>query len=235
LLEVNHLQAGYGNLNVLWDISLSVQQGEFVALIGSNGAGKTTTLRAISGVISPTAGEVLFMNKPITGLAPHRISQQGLSYITEELNLFEGMTIQDNLLLGAFTRKDGRQVRASMEQVFDLFPILKQRSSQLAGTLSGGERRMLAIGRGLMSEPDLLMVDEPSLGLAPIMVMSVFQALRALHERGVTLLLVEQNVHNTLQIADKAYVLEQGVVALQGSSADLLENVYLKETYLGKR
>jgi len=235
LLEVNHLQAGYGNLNVLWDVSLNVRQGEFVALIGSNGAGKTTTLRAISGVISPAAGEVRFMNQMITGMAPHRISQQGLSYITEELNLFEGMTVQDNLLLGAYTRRNGRQVRASLEQVFDLFPILKERSAQMAGTLSGGERRMLAIGRGLMSEPDLLMVDEPSLGLAPKMVMNVFQALRALHERGVTLLLVEQNVHNTLQIADKAYVMEQGTVALQGSSAGLLDNEYLKETYLGKR
>jgi len=235
LLEVNHLQAGYGNLNVLWDVSLNVRQGEFVALIGSNGAGKTTTLRAIAGLISPTAGDVRFLDKAITGLPPHRISQQGLSYITEELNLFEGMTIQDNLLLGAYTRKNGRQVRASLEQVLDLFPILKERSAQMAGTLSGGERRMLAIGRGLMSEPDLLMVDEPSLGLAPKMVMNVFQALKALHERGVTLLLVEQNVHNTLQIADKAYVLEQGTVALQGSSAELLENAYLKETYLGKR
>jgi branched-chain amino acid transport system ATP-binding protein len=235
LLEVDHLQAGYGNLNVLWDVSLSVRQGEFVALIGSNGAGKTTTLRAIAGVISPTAGEVHFMDKPITGMPSHRISQQGLSYITEELNLFEGMTIQDNLLLGAYTRKNGRQVRASLEQVFDLFPILKERRSQMAGTLSGGERRMLAIARGLMSEPDLLMVDEPSLGLAPKIVMNVFQALKALHERGVTLLLVEQNVHNTLKIADKAYVLEQGAVALQGSSAELLENAYLKETYLGKR
>lgn len=235
MLEVNHLQAGYGNLIVLWDVSLNVRQGEFVALIGSNGAGKTTTLRAIAGLISPTAGEVRFIDKPITGLPPHRISQQGLSYITEELNLFEGMTIQDNLLLGAYTRKNGRQVRASLEQVLDLFPILKERSAQMAGTLSGGERRMLAIGRGLMSEPDLLMVDEPSLGLAPKMVMNVFQALKALHERGVTLLLVEQNVHNTLQIADKAYVLEQGTVALQGTSAELLENAYLKETYLGKR
>lgn len=235
MLEVNHLQAGYGNLIVLWDVSLNVRQGEFVALIGSNGAGKTTTLRAIAGLISPTAGEVRFLDKPITGLPPHRISQQGLSYITEELNLFEGMTIQDNLLLGAYTRKNGRQVRASLEQVLDLFPILKERSAQMAGTLSGGERRMLAIGRGLMSEPDLLMVDEPSLGLAPKMVMNVFQALKALHERGVTLLLVEQNVHNTLQIADKAYVLEQGTVALQGTSAELLENAYLKETYLGKR
>ena len=235
MLEVNHLQAGYGNLNVLWEVSLRVRQGEFVALIGSNGAGKTTTLRAIAGVILPTAGEVRFMGKSITGMPPHRISQQGLSFITEELNLFEGMTVQDNLLLGAYARKDGRQVRTSLEQVFHLFPILQERSAQLAGTLSGGERRMLAIGRGLMSEPGLLMVDEPSLGLAPKMVMSVFQALRALHERGVTLLLVEQNVHNTLQIADKAYVLEQGAVALQGTSSELLENAYLKETYLGRR
>lgn len=235
MLEVNQLQAGYGNLNVLWQVSLSVHQGEFVALIGSNGAGKTTTLRAIAGVIEPTAGEVRFQGKSIAGLPPHRITQQGLSYITEELNLFEGMTILENLLLGAYSRKNRRQVRASLEQVFDLFPILNERSAQLAGTLSGGERRMLAIGRGLMSEPAMLMVDEPSLGLAPKMVINVFQALKALHERGVTLLLVEQNVHNTLQIADKAYVLEQGMVALHGSSAELLENAYLKETYLGKR
>ncbi|MFZ5819957.1 MAG: ABC transporter ATP-binding protein [Chloroflexota bacterium] len=235
MLEVNHLQAGYGNLNVLWEVSLNVRQGEFVALIGSNGAGKTTTLRAIAGLIRPSAGEVCFMGKPIVGMPPHTISQQGLSYITEELNLFEGMTVRDNLLLGAYARKNGRRMRASLEQVFDLFPVLKERSSQLAGTLSGGERRMLAIGRGLMSEPGLLMVDEPSLGLAPKMVMNVFQALRALHERGVTLLLVEQNVYNTLQIADKAYVLEQGAVALQGSSQELLENTYLKETYLGRR
>jgi len=235
LLEVNHLQASYGNLNVLWEVSLNVRQGEFVALIGSNGAGKTTTLRAIAGLIRPSAGEVHFMGKPIVGMPPHAISQQGLSYITEELNLFEGMTVWDNLLLGAYARKNGQRMRASLEQVFDLFPVLKERSSQLAGTLSGGERRMLAIGRGLMSEPGLLMVDEPSLGLAPKMVMNVFQALRSLHERGVTLLLVEQNVYNTLQIADKAYILEQGAVALQGSSQELLESAYLKETYLGRR
>jgi branched-chain amino acid transport system ATP-binding protein len=235
LLEVSRLKAGYEALNVLWDVSLTVQQGEFVALIGSNGAGKTTTLRAIAGVIRPSAGEVRFKGKEITNLPPHLVSRQGLSFITEDLNLFEAMTIQDNLLLGAYARKDGRLVRATLDQVFDLFPILKDRRAQLAGTLSGGERRMLAVGRGMMSEPALLMVDEPSLGLAPKMVMNVFQALKELHQRGVTLLLVEQNVHNTLQIADKAYVLEQGAVALQGTSDELLENDYLKETYLGKR
>jgi branched-chain amino acid transport system ATP-binding protein len=235
VLEVTHLQAGYQALNVLWDVSLSVQQGEFVALIGSNGAGKTTTLRAIAGILPPSAGQVRFLGKDITAQPPHLVSRLGLSFITEDLNLFEAMTIQDNLLLGGYARRDRRRQSDTLDQVYDLFPILKERRSQLAGTLSGGERRMLAVGRGMMSEPALLMVDEPSLGLAPKMVMAVFQALQALHRRGVTLLLVEQNVHNTLQIADKAYVLEQGAVCLQGTSAELLENDYLKETYLGRR
>jgi branched-chain amino acid transport system ATP-binding protein len=235
LLEVSGLQASYDQLQVLWDVSLSVSEGEFVALIGSNGAGKTTTLRAISGVIKPQGGQVSFLGKPITNLAPHIVCQRGISFITEELNLFEGMTVHDNLLLGAYSCTDGKRVKTLLAQVFELFPILQERQNQLAGTLSGGERRMLAIARGLMSEPRLLMVDEPSLGLAPMVVLSVFSALKALHERGVTLLLVEQNVNNTLQIADKAYVLEQGSVVLQGPSAELLQNEYLRETYLGKR
>ncbi len=235
MLEVSGLQASYDQLQVLWDVSLSVSEGEFVALIGSNGAGKTTTLRAIAGVIKPQSGQVGFLGKPIRGIAPHLISQRGISFITEELNLFEGMTVHDNLLLGAYTCRDGKKVKILLGQVFSLFPILQERQGQLAGTLSGGERRMLAIARGLMSEPRLLMVDEPSLGLAPIVVMSVFNALKALHERGVTLLLVEQNVNNTLQIADKAYVMEQGKIVMQGSSAELLKNKYLRETYLGRR
>jgi branched-chain amino acid transport system ATP-binding protein len=235
LLEVRGLQACYDQLQVLWDVSLSVSEGEFVALIGSNGAGKTTTLRAISGVIKPKGGQVSFLDQPITSLSPNVVCRRGISFITEELNLFEGMTVYDNLLLGAYSCKDGKKVRTLLEQVFELFPILQERQSQLAGTLSGGERRMLAIARGMMSEPRLLMVDEPSLGLAPMVVLSVFKALKALHERGVTLLLVEQNVNNTLQIADKAYVLEQGSIVLQGPSADLLQNEYLRETYLGKR
>jgi branched-chain amino acid transport system ATP-binding protein len=235
LLEVSGLQASYDQLQVLWDVSLSVSEGEFVALIGSNGAGKTTTLRAISGVVKPQAGQVRFLGKPITKLAPHVVCQRGISFITEELNLFEGMTVHDNLLLGAYSCNEAKKVKTLLAQVFELFPILQERQNQLAGTLSGGERRMLAIARGLMSEPRLLMVDEPSLGLAPMVVLSVFNALKALHERGVTLLLVEQNVNNTLQIADKAYVLEQGSIVLQGPSAELLQNEYLRETYLGKR
>jgi branched-chain amino acid transport system ATP-binding protein len=235
LLQVSGLQASYEQLQVLWDVSFDVAEGEFVALIGSNGAGKTTTLRAISGVIKPQGGQISFLGSPVTNLAPHTICQRGISFITEELNLFEGMTVHDNLLLGAYSCKDGKKVKALLVQVFELFPILQERQNQLAGTLSGGERRMLAIARGLMSEPRLLMVDEPSLGLAPMVVLNVFNALKALHERGVTLLLVEQNVNNTLQIADKAYVLEQGSIILQGPSAELLQNDYLRETYLGKR
>lgn len=235
MLEVNGLQAGYGELQVLWDVSLSVASGELVALIGSNGAGKTTTLRAIAGLIRPRSGRVFFLDDQISGKSPQSVSQRGISFITEELNLFEGMSVRDNLLLGAYISRDAKKIRAVLERVFTLFPILAERQRQLAGTLSGGERRMLAIGRGLMSEPRLLMVDEPSLGLAPMIVISVFEALKTLHASGVTLLLVEQNVNNTLQIADKAYVLEQGSIVLEGSSSDLMQNEYLRETYLGHR
>lgn len=235
MLSVSNLQAGYGQLQVLWDVSLDVTQGEFIALIGSNGAGKTTTLRAIAGLIPGRGGQVTFMGQPITGHPPYRISRAGLVFITEELNLFEAMSVGDNLLLGAYSRSDRKKIPHSLELVFDLFPILKERQKQLAGTLSGGERRMLAIGRGMMSAPRLLMVDEPSLGLAPKVVTDVFVALKTLRQFGVTLLLVEQNVNHTLQIADKAYVMEQGRIVLQGPSAELLQNDYLAEAYLGRR
>jgi branched-chain amino acid transport system ATP-binding protein len=235
LLSVTNLQAGYGQLQVIWDLSLVVEQGEFVALIGANGAGKTTTLRAIAGLIPKQSGNVTFMGQPITSLAPHMISRAGLVFITEELNLFEAMTVGDNLLLGAYSTADKKKTNQNLELVFDLFPILKNRQKQLAGTLSGGERRMLAIGRGMMADPRLLMVDEPSLGLAPRVVIDVFKALKALHKIGVTLLLVEQNVNLTLQIADKAYVMEQGRIILEGGSAELLKNEYLSESYLGLR
>ena len=235
MLEVNNLQAAYGHLQVLWDVSLSVSQGEFVALIGPNGAGKTTLLRAISGVIKPIGGEVYFMRERITNKPGHIISRTGLGYITEDLNLFQAMSVQDNLLLGSYYRRDSKKIKASLDLVFELFPILAERRTQLAGTLSGGERRMLALGRGLMSEPHLLMVDEPSLGLAPRMVRTVFEALKTLHEQGVTLLLVEQNVNQTLNIADKAYVLEQGCIIKSGPSFELLQDTHLREAYLGQR
>lgn len=235
MLAVKNLQAGYGHLQVLWDVTLSVAEGEFVALIGANGAGKTTTLRAIAGLLRPRSGEVRFLGQSIAGRPPHQISRGGLSLVTEELNLFEAMTVRENLLLGAYARPDRRRTATALDYVYQLFPVLAQRQRQLAGTLSGGERRMLALGRGLMSAPRLLVVDEPSLGLAPLMVAAVFEALQTLHRQGVTLLLVEQNVNTTLHLADKAYVLERGAVVLQGPSAELLENAYLKDTYLGKR
>ncbi len=235
MLEIENLQAGYDRLQVLWDVSLQIQEGEFVALIGANGAGKTTTLRAISGMITPTNGHVRFLGKDITGLPAHRICQEGISLITEELNLFQAMSVEENLLLGAYLCKDHKTIKTTMEKVFSFFPILAERKKQLAGTLSGGERRMLALGRGLMSNPRLLVIDEPSLGLAPIVVMTVFKTLKTLHSQGVTLLLVEQNVTNTLQITDRAYLLERGKITLTAKSPELLENQYLKETYLGKR
>jgi len=235
LLEVENLQAGYNRLQVLWDVSLEIRQGEFVALIGANGAGKSTTLRAIAGMLPPQGGKVRFMGEEITGQPAHRICQAGISFITEELNLFQAMSVEENLLLGAYLCRDRKLIKTNLENVFGFFPVLAERKKQLAGTLSGGERRMLALGRGLMSNPRLLLIDEPSLGLAPIVVLTVFRALQALHQQGATLLLVEQNVTNTLQITNRAYLLEQGKITLAAPSSDLLENQYLKETYLGRR
>jgi len=218
---------------VLWDVSLQVSEGEFIALLGPNGAGKTTLLRSIAGIIEPWAGEITFMDQPIGGLPTPQITRSGISFITEDLNLFARMSVRENLVLGAYIGKDRKKTRESLDYVLNLFPVLGQRQNQLAGTLSGGERKMLAIGRGLMSEPRLLLVDEPSLGLAPMLVLSVFQALQELKQRGVTILLVEQNVNTSLHIAERAYVLEQGRIVLEGESADLLQNQHVKEAYLG--
>ncbi|MBN1535434.1 MAG: ABC transporter ATP-binding protein [Anaerolineales bacterium] len=235
MLEIENLQAGYDRLQVLWDVSMHIREGEFVALIGANGAGKTTTLRAIAGLLTPQGGCVRFLGENITGYPAHRICQAGISFITEELNLFQAMSVEENLLLGAYLCRNQNLIKTNLDKVFSFFPILAERRKQLAGTLSGGERRMLALGRGLMSNPRLLVVDEPSLGLAPIIVLTVFKTLQELHAQGVTLLLVEQNVTNTLQITDRAYLLERGKITLAASSKELLENEYLKETYLGKR
>lgn len=233
MLEIKNLDAGYGFLQVLWDVSLSVSQGEFVALVGPNGAGKSTTLKAIAGLLSPKGGEIHFQGNSIAGLPANRVSQLGISFVSEGLNLFTGMSVYENLLLGAYTILDKQEQLAAIDFVFDLFPRLKARQRQLAGTLSGGERKMLAIGRGIMSNPSLLLVDEPSLGLAPQLALSVFEALETLRQRGVTILLVEQNVNTTLHITDRAYVLEQGQIALEGKSKDLLENEHVKKAFLG--
>ena len=195
MLKVKDLQAGYGFLQIIWGASLNISEGEFVALIGPNGAGKTTIMRTISGILKPKAGEVTFLGEQVGGVSADRINQMGITFITEELNLFTGMTVRENLQLGAFIIRDPKKVNNTMENVFELFPVLKERQRQPAGTLSGGERKMLGIGRGLMANPKLLLIDEPSLGLAPKLAMSVFEALQELNRRGQTILLVEQNVN----------------------------------------
>lgn len=232
MLEVKDLNAGYGFLQVLWDVSLEVNEGEFVALVGPNGAGKSTTLKSIAGLVQPTKGEVLFKGQRLNDVPAHQLCQMGISFVSESLNLFTDMSIYENLLLGAYTVEEERK-EENIRFVFDLFPRLEARRRQLAGTLSGGERKMLAIGRGIMSTPSLMLVDEPSLGLAPKLTLDVFRALETLREQGVTILLVEQNVNTTLRLTDRAYVLEQGEIALQGPSKQLLKNEHVRKAFLG--
>jgi branched-chain amino acid transport system ATP-binding protein len=233
LLEIRNLDAGYGFLQVLWDVSLNVEEGEFVALIGPNGAGKSTTLKTVAGLLQPKQGQIFFRGQPISAMPAHEICQMGVSFVSESLNLFTNMSIYENLLLGAYTVEEESQKHKNLDFVFSLFPRLDARRNQLAGTLSGGERKMLAIGRGIMSGPALLLVDEPSLGLAPKLTLDVFHALQTLRENGVTILLVEQNVNTTLRMTDRAYVLEQGHIALAGSSAELLQNEHVRKAFLG--
>lgn len=233
MLKVKDLQAGYGFLQIIWGVSLNISEGEFVAFIGPNGAGKTTIMRTISGILKPKAGEITFLGEQVGGVSADRISQMGITFITEDLNLFTGMTVRENLQLGAFIIKDAKKVNNIMGNVFELFPVLKERQRQPAGTLSGGERKMLGIGRGLMANPKLLLIDEPSLGLAPKLAISVFEALQELNRRGHTILLVEQNVNMSLHITQRGYVLEQGRIVMEGKSADLFESQYIKKVYLG--
>ncbi len=233
MLELKGINSGYDFLQILWEVSLSVGDGEFVALVGPNGAGKTTTLRTIAGLNKPTQGEVLFKGQSISHLRAFAISRLGISYISEGLNLFTNMSVRENLLLGAYAIRDQEKQLETLEFVYQLFPRLKQREKQLAGTMSGGERKMLAIARGMMSNPQLLLVDEPSLGLAPHLTNDVFRALLELRKRGVTILLVEQNVNATLEITDRAYVLEHGRIAMEGPSRELKANEHVRKAYLG--
>ncbi len=233
MLQLTNVDASYGFLQILWGVSLHVDDGEFVALVGPNGAGKTTTLRTIAGLLTPKGGEVLFKGKPIGHLPAYQISRIGVSYVSEGLNLFTGMSVRENLLLGAYAIKDKQKQLETLEFVFHLFQRLKEREKQLAGTMSGGERKMLAIARGMMSNPELLLVDEPSLGLAPHLMHDVFRALVELRDRGTTILLVEQNVNATLEITDRAYVLEHGRIAMEGPSRELKANEHVRNAYLG--
>jgi branched-chain amino acid transport system ATP-binding protein len=237
LLEVSGLSARYGPVWALRDVSLEVRAGELVALIGANGAGKSTLLRAIAGLLDPAAGRVTLDGQDVTGRAPEVILRAGAALVPERRRIFGDLTVLDNLELGGYALPRGREFRrgleAGVDAAYTLFPVLRQRRGQLAGTLSGGEQQMLAIGRALMSRPRLLLCDEPSLGLAPLVVQEIMRLLARLRETGTTILLVEQNARLALRFADRAYVLEVGRVALSGASADLLANDQLKAAYLG--
>jgi len=234
VLKLQAIDIYYGNIQALWEISLHVEEGELVAIVGSNGAGKSTILKTISGLIRPRNGSVEFEGKRIDGLAPDQIVRSGISMIPEGRELFPGMSVRENLDLGAAYISNGRaQAARSLENVHELFPVLAQRARQLAGTLSGGEQQMVAIGRALMARPKLLIMDEPSLGLAPLMVEEVFRAARTVNREGVTVILVEQNVRQSLKFAHRGYVLENGRIAMEGTGKGLSENRHVKEAYLG--
>ncbi len=232
LLRVRQLAASYGDVQALWDVNLEANPGELVVMVGANGAGKTTTIRAISGLLRPGAGSIEFRGRPIGGLSSQRIVELGIGHVPEGRALFPHMTIRDNLELGAYTRGARRHRRENLERVFALFPRLQERQRQLAGTLSGGEQQMCAIGRGLMSEPALLMMDEPSLGLAPILVDEMFEIIGAIRRTGVTVLLVEQHVAHALELADRAYVLADGRTVGSGSGRALLGDPAVRKAYL---
>lgn len=233
MLELKNINAGYDFLQVLWDVSFHVDEGELIALIGPNGAGKSTTLRTIAGLITPISGEVIFNDKVINKVPAHMISQMGISYVSEKLNLFTDMSVRENLLLGAYAIRDKEKQLETLDYIFELFSRLEERKNQLAGTMSGGERKMLAIARGMMSMPQLMLVDEPSLGLQPNLTTDVFDALQQLRERGVTILLVEQNVNATLEFTDRAYILEQGKIVMEGPSQEVKQNDHVRNAYLG--
>jgi branched-chain amino acid transport system ATP-binding protein len=233
MLEVNKIDTCYGKVQALWDVSLKIEEGEIVALVGANGAGKTTLLNTISGLIRPVSGSVEFLGKRIDGLPSHAIVELGISHVPEGSKVFPDMTVHENLEMGAYPYHAWRQKEETLKQVYQLFPVLKERKGQLARTLSGGEHQMLAIGRGLMSRPKLCMFDEPSYGLAPLFVAEIFRIIHGLRDQGITILLIEQNVRRALEIADRACVLENGRMCLEGDCVQLLQSDYVRKAYLG--
>lgn len=233
MLEVNNLGTFYGKMQVLWDVSLRIDEGEIVAMVGANSAGKTTLLNTISGILCPASGSVEFLGRRIDGLTPNAIVELGISHVPEGRRLFADMSVFENLEMGAYPYHAWKQRGETLNQVYQIFPILKERAGQLARTLSGGEQQMIAMGRGLMSRPRLCMFDEPSYGLAPIVVSEVFRVIKSLRDQGITILLIEQNVRNALEIADRAYVLENGRVVLEGACGELLQSDYIRKAYLG--
>jgi len=233
MLKLESIESYYGKIQALKGITLRVPEGTIVAILGANGAGKSTTLRTISGLIQPARGRILFQGEPIDKVPPHKIVRLGICQVPEGRDVFMGLTVQENLKMGAFTRKEGKEVQKNLERTYTSFPILKDRARQQAGTLSGGEQQMLAIARGLMSNPKLMLLDEPSLGLAPLMVEEIFRIIREINKEGVTILLVEQNANMALQTAQYGYVMETGNIALHDTAENLIENDYVRRIYLG--
>ena len=234
MLSVKNIDVYYGSIHAIKNVSFHVNEGEIVTLIGANGAGKTTTMHAISGLLRPKNGEIIYCGQPIQKMEAHKIIRLGLSQVPEGRRVFSGLTVQQNLQMGAYTRRDGKEaIQNDFDMVFDLLPRLKERRNQPAGTLSGGEQQMLAVGRALMSRPKVIMMDEPSLGLAPIIVRGIFDIIKEINKRGVTVLLIEQNANMALKTAHIGYVLETGRLTMSGSGEELLANEQVKAAYLG--
>ena len=233
MLELKNVNVAYGDVQILWDVSFAVEEGSLVALIGANGAGKTTTMKTISSLLPLKSGEVTFCGRRIDQLPPYLLAEQGIAHVPEGRGLFPELSVQDNLEIGALAPAAKARRAETMKMVFNIFPWMAERKDQMAGTLSGGEQQMLAVGRGLMSKPKLIMFDEPSLGLSPKLVQEIFQIIQQIRREGVTILLVEQNVRQTLNVADYAYVLENGRITLEGAGRDLLDNDHVRQAYLG--
>jgi branched-chain amino acid transport system ATP-binding protein len=233
LLEINNIDVSYGDVQVIFDLSLKVEKGEVVSIIGGNGAGKSTLLRTISGLMSPSAGSITFDGVPVQKETPEGIVTNGIVHVPEGRRLFALMSVKDNLMVGAYNKRAKKDALRTLDKVYAMLPRLQERENQIAMTLSGGEQQMVAIGRGLMAQPHLLMLDEPSLGLAPILIKDIFETVRKIADQGTTVLMVEQDVKHSLSLSDRGYVLEHGRVAMEGNAVDLIDDPHVKEAYLG--
>lgn len=234
MLEVSNLKVNYGMIQAIKGISFHVEQGEIIALIGANGAGKTTTLHTVSGLLKAREGSILFNGKELTKTHPHKIVEMGMAHVPEGRRIFQQLTVYENLILGAYTRSDKKEIAESLEMIYKRFPRLEERKKQIAGTLSGGEQQMLAMGRALMSRPNIILMDEPSMGLSPLLVTEIFDIIQSINKSGTTVLLVEQNAKKALSIANRAYVLETGKIVLEGDAKELMNNDQIKKAYLGE-
>ncbi|MDM5206748.1 ABC transporter ATP-binding protein [Cytobacillus kochii] len=234
MLEVSGIHAGYGKIQVLKDVSLEVEEGTIVTILGANGAGKSTTMKSVSGLLKPSAGKISFLGEDVTGLRPDQLLRKGIALVPEGRQILAGMTVLENLEMGAYHRKD-TEIDSDLNKMLERFPILKEREKQLGGTLSGGQQQMLAIARAIMSRPKLLLLDEPSMGLAPLVVADIFKIIKEINQSGTTVLLVEQNARQALKISDKGYVLETGKMVASGNATDLLSDARIMEAYLGKK